>query len=523
MSFAVAPRFDMSIETLFAGVATTGVAANIRVQDIKLDSREVEPGDLFVALAGEEVDGATFIDKAVVRGAVAVVVEADRSSEFADCAVPLIGVNNVRDRLGELADRFFLHPSQQLCVVGITGTNGKTSCCQYIAQSLQAANIPCGVIGTLGWGELGALQNTGNTTPDVISVHRMLAHFVAAKHQVVAMEVSSHGLDQQRVSGVRFDTAVFTNLSRDHLDYHQTMKSYAQSKRQLFEFPGLKHAVLNVDDTFGEQVYQQLRANQASDLQVLGFGFNPETETENKHATDVCGSHIQLSVDGIRARISSPWGEGILSSSLLGRFNLSNLLAVFSVLCLQGMSMDKALAVIASLSTAPGRMERYSGDGLPVVVVDYAHTPDALMVALAALREVSDQQLICVFGCGGDRDRGKRAQMGEVAERFSDQVIITNDNPRSEPEERIVEDILAGMTRPLSRRICKDRAAAIQMAVDMAAANDVVLVAGKGHENYQQVAGLRRAFCDAEQVKQALQFKARKLAAMGLGDQEGGP
>jgi len=502
-----APRFEMTLEQLFADYAQTEAGADTAIRDMKLDSRQVNPGDLFVALRGDETDGTAFIDKAIARGAVAVAIDASQVDAANDCAVPVIKVKNIKARLGELADRFFLHPSRQLCVVGITGTNGKTSCCQYIAQSLQAADVRCGVIGTLGWGELGALKNTGNTTPDVISVHRMLAHFVAAKHQVVAMEVSSHGLDQQRVNGVQFDIAVFTNLTRDHLDYHQTMALYGRSKRKLFDMPGIKHAVLNVDDNFGQQIYRELQG----EMQVLGFGFDADIGTYADQPADVHASNIQLSAHGVRARISSPWGEGILSSPLLGRFNLSNLLAVFSVLCLQGISMDKALAVIAALETAPGRMQQYSGKDLPMVVVDYAHTPDALMVALGTLRECSSQRLICVFGCGGERDRGKRAQMGKIAERFSDQVILTNDNPRREPDQRIIEDILEGVTRPLDIRICKDRGEAIRLAVDMAAANDVVLVAGKGHEDYQEVAGTRMAFCDGEQVKQALNIKVRKM------------
>jgi len=501
-----APRFEMALQQLFSGYAKTE-AANVAVGDIKLDSRQVNPGDLFVALKGSELDGTAFIGSAIKRGAVAVAVDATQSAAVSDCAVPVVKVNNIEGCLGELADRFFQHPSRRLSVVGITGTNGKTSCCHYIAQSLQAVAVRCGVIGTLGWGRVGALESTGNTTPDVISVHRMLAHFVDEGCQVVVMEVSSHGLDQSRVNGVNFTTAVFTNLSRDHLDYHETMHQYGQSKRKLFEVPRLKNAVLNVDDNFGEQLYRDLQAPGAAGMQVVGFGINPESE----HAAQVYASNIQFSDRGIRARIRSPWGEGILNSPLLGRFNLSNLLAVFSVLCLQGISMERALAVIAALQTAPGRMERYSGPALPVVVVDYAHTPDALMVALATLKECCDGRVICVFGCGGERDQGKRAQMAKVAERLSDQVIITNDNPRREDDQAIIDDIMAGITQPLKARICKERGQAIQMAVDMAEANDVVLIAGKGHENYQEIGSARVAFCDAEQVKQALALKAKAM------------
>lgn len=502
-------RFDMSLQQLFAGYAQTESAAETRIQDMKLDSRQVNPGDLFVALKGAELNGLAFIDSAVKRGAVAVAVDASQAAAIDGCDVPVIGIDNIEKRLGELADRFFQQPSQQLCVVGITGTNGKTSCCHYIAQSLQAADIRCGVIGTLGWGEVGALKNTGNTTPDVISVHRMLAHFVETGCRVVVMEVSSHGLDQERVSGVHFNTAVFTNLTRDHLDYHQTMHQYGESKRKLFTVPGLKHAVLNLDDNFGEQIYRSLQPLAAEEMSLLGFGF----ASDSGSAAQVHASNIQFSQGGIRARVSSPWGEGILSSPLLGRFNLSNLLAVFSVLCLQGVTMDKALAVIASLETAPGRMQRYSGPALPLVVVDFAHTPDALMVALATLREFCKGRVICVFGCGGERDRGKRAEMAKVAERLSDQVIVTNDNPRREPEEVIIEDIMLGISQPLKVRVCTDRAQAIQMAVDMAEIDDIVLVAGKGHEDYQEIGAIRKAFSDGEQVKQALGMKAREMRA----------
>lgn len=497
------PRFEMALQKLFDGFAQGDVCEQTHIRDMKLDSRQVNPGDLFVAVRGTEADGVHFIDRAIERGAVAVALDASRSAEVNDCPVPVIKVADIKARLGEIADRFFEQPSSQLCVVGITGTNGKTSCCQYIAQGLMAAEVRCGIIGTLGWGEPGKLRNTGHTTPDVVSVHRMLAHFVAENYQVVVMEVSSHGLDQMRVNGVRFDTGVFTNLTRDHLDYHQTMQHYGSSKRKLFDMPGIKHAVLNVDDNFGCQLYEELDEK----LETIGFAL--------EEPADVRASSVQFSPQGIRARISSPWGEGILNSSLLGRFNLSNLLAVFSVLCRQGLSVDKTLAVIANLENAPGRMQRYGGAGLPVVVVDYAHTSDALMVALATLREFCTGKLICVFGCGGERDKGKRSQMGKVAERLSDEIVLTNDNPRREADQLIIEDILTGITKPLSVRVCKDRAMAIQQAVSMAGVDDVVLVAGKGHENFQEIGGARMAFNDGEQVKQALRLKKQQSHSEG--------
>lgn len=501
-------KFEMTLAQLFDEHQLSATEAATRIQDIKLDSRQVVPGDLFVALKGGTFDGTAFIGSAVKRGAVAVLVDENQQELVNGCGVPVVGLSDIEARLGVVADRFFQQPSRQLVVVGITGTNGKTSCCHYIAQGLQAADVSCGVIGTLGWGEIGALKNTGNTTPDVVSVHRMLAHFVAEGYQVVAMEVSSHGLDQGRVNGVHFETAVFTNLTRDHLDYHGSMRQYGESKRKLFEVAGLQNAVLNVDDHFGAQLCYSLSSNKPA-MKVLGLSSEPAAEVQ----AQVRASRVQFDANGIRARISSPWGEGILTSPLLGRFNLSNLLAVFSVLCLRGVSMDKALAVIAQLQNAPGRMQRYGGQTLPLVVVDYAHTPDALMVALAALRECCDGQLICVFGCGGDRDKGKRPEMGKVVERFSDRLIVTNDNPRSEPEQQIIDDILSGIDDPLKPMICPDRAQAIQLAVDMATQGDVILVAGKGHENYQETGASRVAFSDGEQVKQALSLKLRELQA----------
>lgn len=474
-------------------------APDVVISDLQLDSRLVGAGALFIALRGQKDDGTRYIDSAVSKGAVAILVDSRNLDSLERCPVPVVGVEQLEEKVSHIAARFFREPSQQLEVVGVTGTNGKTSCCQFIAQSLTRLGIECGVIGTLGYGAVGGLKETSHTTPDAISVQRMLADLVNQEMTAVAMEVSSHGIDQGRVANVRFDTAVFTNLSRDHLDYHGDMASYGETKRQLFLMPGLKHAVVNIDDEFGHRLADQLPDR----LAVYRYGLN-------RQEADVRCANVELSAKGVRASLTSPWGAGILSSRLVGQFNLSNLLAVFTVLCTQGFSVQQALAAIARLDTVPGRMETYGGGSLPVVVVDYAHTPDALETALRALRTLGDGKLWCLFGCGGDRDQGKRVLMGEVAEQLSDELILTNDNPRSESPEQIIEDIKSGLLKSEKVIVELDRAQAIQLAVDKAQQGDLILIAGKGHEAYQEIKGARIAFSDAEQVKQALNIKMAK-------------
>lgn len=487
----------MPLNQLLADIACDSPAADAVICDLQLDSRRVKAGTLFIALRGQQDDGTRYIESAVSKGAAAVLVDSTVRDSLAGCAVPVVGVEQLKDKVSHLAARFFRQPSRQLDVVGVTGTNGKTSCCQFIAQALTQLGVECGVIGTLGYGFVGDLHETAHTTPDAIAVQRMLADLVSREMHAVAMEVSSHGIDQGRVAGVRFDTAVFTNLSRDHLDYHGDMASYGETKKQLFLMSGVKHAVVNIDDEFGRQLVDQLPDR----LAVYRYGLN------SQHA-DIRCANIELSAKGIRASLLSPWGAGILTSPLVGQFNLSNLLAVFTVLCTQGFSVQQALSAIAGLDTVPGRMETYGGGSLPLVVVDYAHTPDALGTALRTLRTLGDGKLWCLFGCGGDRDQGKRMLMGEVAEQLSDELILTNDNPRSESPEQIIEDIKSGLLKLERIRIELDRAKAIQLAVDRAEPGDLILIAGKGHEPYQEIKGARIAFSDAEQVKQALNIKA---------------
>ena len=492
------PVVTRNLHKLLSGFVSVMDFEDISVFDLKLDSRKINAGDLFVALKGTQDNGLAYVESAKSRGAAAVVTDAQNisvevTSEF---GIPVIEVPKLREHLGEIAGRFFGQPSKYINLVGITGTNGKTSCCQFIAQALSGLGVQCGVIGTLGYGHFTSLRDIGHTTPDAITLQRILVELLSEEFPIVAMEVSSHGLDQGRANGVLFNTAIFTNLTRDHLDYHGDMESYGESKARLFKAPGIEQAIINIDDSFG----CELAAKVADGITVYRYALDDQT-------ADVSVSNIQVSERGLHAVLRSPWGKGIITSSLLGRFNLSNLLAVFTFLCSQGVVVDQALAAVADVKTADGRMQSFGGGGFPLVVVDYAHTPDALAAALTTLKEICQGKLWCVFGCGGNRDQGKREIMGMYAEELADEVVLTNDNPRQEAPEDIVLAIKVGMRSPEKVHVELNRASAIQLAITQAQAGDVVLIAGKGHENYQEIGGARTAFNDGEQVKQALTIK----------------
>lgn len=475
-----------------------GLAAvpDCHLSGVQLDSRKLEAGNLFIALAGGRGHGALYVDSALERGAAAILLEAEEAAppqirSWQGRSVPVLTVPGLRALAGVIAARFYGHPSRAMTVIGITGTNGKTSVSQFIAQALNPS-APCGVIGTLGSGLWGRLVETGHTTPDAVSVQAELAKQREAGARSVAMEVSSHGLDQARVSGVSFDVAVFTNLSHDHLDYHGDMAAYAMAKQALFKQPGLKVGVLNLDDETGRQWYQALQG----ELELIGYSLKPELAGR----AELVAETLELSTDGIELVITSPWGRARLSSPLLGRFNASNLLAALGALLGAGLALEPAVAALQAVRTVPGRMERFEAPGRALVVVDYAHTPDALEQALRALREHHPQRLLCVFGCGGDRDREKRPVMGAVAARLADTVIVTDDNPRHEDPDAIVREIVAGMGEA-QVRIERDRAAAIAAAIAEAGVGDIVLVAGKGHESYQQVGDTRLPFSDRAVVE----------------------
>lgn len=477
-------------------VAIDAIATGRRVV---ADSRRVSPGDAFLAFRGEYSDGRSHIGAAIAAGAGCVLWESDDFSWQADWQVPNLGIAQLRAQAGIVASHLLGDPSQALWCVGITGTNGKTSCAHWLSQAFTLLGQRPAMLGTLGYGFLDALEEASHTTPDAVRVQNLLAQYRAAGASHVAMEVSSHGLEQARAHGVAFDVAVLTNLTRDHLDYHGSMEAYAAAKQKLFEWEGLKAAIINADDAFGAQLLAELPAGLA-----LGYGI----DNGDLRITD-----LQTDLNGMRLTISSPWGEAELHSPLLGRFNAYNLLACLGVLLKSGVALAQACAVLGQIESAKGRMQRLGGGSKPLVVIDYAHTPDALDKALATVREVmpSRRRLFCVFGCGGDRDRGKRPLMGRIACQRADIVIITNDNPRTEEPRQIIRDILEGVDGAAAEQgshgdysVQGDRAAAIRSAVELAGPGDVVLIAGKGHEEYQDANGVKAPFSDVEHALAAL-------------------
>jgi len=461
------------------------------------DSRQVKAGSVFVAYKGEAADGRHYIEQAIKNGAGAVVWEQANFNWDASWQVPNQAVDHLKQKIGEIASEFYRQPSQQLWMVGVTGTNGKTTCTHWLAQAFSALNKKAAVIGTLGNGILSAgLSETKNTTPDSILLHEMLADYLHQKAEVVAMEVSSHGLDQGRVNGVAFDIAVFTNLTRDHLDYHGDMTAYANAKKKLLEWDGLKVAVLNSDDEFGAEMAVELKAK---NKQVLTYGI------ANKSA-DVLAESVEFSEQGMILKVTTPSGKATVQANVVGQFNAYNLLAVLATLLASNITLADAIKALSVLKSVPGRMQQYGGGLMPLVVVDYAHTPDALEQALKSLRAQTKGQLICVFGCGGDRDSGKRPLMGKVSSELADKVVVTSDNPRSESPSAIIQAVMGGVKQ--NAVSIENRADAISHAIKNAQSGDVVLLAGKGHENYQEIAGVRYPFSDVEMAQKFLQERA---------------
>jgi UDP-N-acetylmuramoyl-L-alanyl-D-glutamate--2,6-diaminopimelate ligase len=471
---------------------------------VQLDSRRVRPGDLFLAYKGAAVDGRDFIPAAIESGAAAVLVEADAQwqSARAEGEVPLIPITGLADKIGRVAARFYGEPARQMRMIGITGTNGKTTCSQLMAQALALLGYRCGVIGTLGYGLAGEelkLDGAGpSTTPDPVRLQQIL-HEVYAQQggDTVVMEVTSHGLVQKRVDVDDFTAAVFTNLTRDHLDFHGSMEAYGTAKATLFTGARLQLALVNLDDPFSAAILRSLPEH------VQGCTWSLRNTAASVHARNVAFTPAGLVLD-----VSTPWGDGVIRSRLFGSFNASNLLAVLATVlgCEAGkkdFDAQRIMRVVGELSPVPGRMEVVGGHPLPVVV-DYAHTPDALENALNALREHFSGHITCVFGCGGDRDRGKRPLMAAIAERIADRIVVTDDNPRREASSAIIADILAGFSDSSRVQVEADRARAIELAIDAAPLDGVVLVAGKGHEDYQDVNGRKLPFSDVRHAQQCL-------------------
>ncbi len=469
-----------------------------RVSDLTLDSRAARADSLFFALSGQQAHGLSFAADAAARGASVVLWEpgAGVTPPQLPAKVFSAAVPGLKDLVGRIADRFFSWPSSQLRITGITGTNGKTTCAYLLAQCLERLGIAAAYIGTIGWGRPQSLAEPTHTTPDVVTVHRTLSQLRAAGARQVAMEVSSHALDQGRVDAVRFQVAAFTNLTRDHLDYHQSMAAYGAAKSKLFHVAGLAHIVLNIGDEFGRTLARDYSGNASLTAVWVGAGDSGWLADRALHATEV-----RVDARGISMDLDGSFGKLTVNTRLMGRFNAENSLVVIACLLSLGVSLQDAARALADAEPAPGRMEVLKSDARdkPTAVVDYAHTPDALLKALAAAREHCAGALWCVFGCGGDRDPGKRPIMGAIADELADQIIVTDDNPRSENPQAITQAIVSGITSRKAR-VIHDRAEAIATALKEAQPIDVVLIAGKGHEDYQIYGQTRRAFSDRSEA-----------------------
>jgi len=453
------------------------------IKGLSIDSRTIKAGDVFLAYPGVNSDGRAYIKEVINQQASAILMEGDEASISWQGDIPQITIPQLQKKVGELAARFYGYPAQSLRMIGITGTNGKTSCSHFLASSLDYLGIKCGVIGTLGNGLYGHLNETALTTPDPITLHKILRELVNQGAKAVAMEVSSHSLDQGRVEGIDFEIGIFTNLTQDHLDYHETMEKYGQAKQKLFDH--VRYAVINADDTFGRQLIETLPAEKVV------------TYSTHTHA-------IQLALTGIRMTLVSPWGTGEVAMPLIGSFNVHNVLAVFTTLSLMGISFENSLMALSQLKPVAGRMQTLGGGEKPLVVVDYSHTPDSLEKALMALRQHCKGKLYCLFGCGGDRDRSKRPLMAAIAERLADKVMVTDDNPRTEKAESIVNDIMSGFLEASNVIVQHSRSKAIKDIIQCAQSGDCVLIAGKGAETYQQIGNEKIPFNDAEWAKETL-------------------
>jgi UDP-N-acetylmuramoyl-L-alanyl-D-glutamate--2,6-diaminopimelate ligase len=479
----------LSLAALLGDTACAG--ADTPISGLQLDSRRVRPGDLFLALPGVTHDGRQFIEQAVANGAAAVVAEPPVAGFVDALPVPLVEWPELGQEAGCIAARFYRHPSREIHIVGVTGTNGKTTTSRLIAQLGRLLGRRYGVIGTLGATLGEEVAEAGNTTPDPVCLQRQLAEWRALGVSGVSMEVSSHALVQGRINGVEFETAVYTNISHDHLDYHGSMDAYGRAKLRLFALAGLRHAVINLDDEFAPRVLAAVRDGVAR-LTCSTRGAPADVRVEN----------ARFHAAGVRGELRTPWGSGEFDSPLPGDFNLANLAAAISALVLSGEKLDALLALVSRLQPVPGRMQTVpNGLGLQVIV-DYAHTPDALAQVLGALRSHVAGKLVTVFGCGGDRDREKRQIMGRIACRLSDRVVVTSDNPRSESPAAILRDIETGCSGDYA--LVPDRAEAIALALAGARAGDCIVIAGKGHEDYQIVEGERLPFSDAAVARDLL-------------------
>lgn len=498
------PR-EMSLQDLLAGIADVPATVDMTVQGIAIDSRNCTPGCVFLACAGLSSHGLEYVDQAVRLGARAVLWEPDSvDAPSLPEGVVALPVTALSRHAGELAARFHGYPVEALDVIGVTGTNGKTSVAHLVARALGQLGRRAAIAGTLGNGFPDDLHAATHTTMDAVSLQALLADLHDAGADSLAMEVSSHALSQHRIAGMRFHTAVFTNLTRDHLDYHGDLESYAAAKRRLFDMPELQVAVVNADDAVGRDILASLPTG----TRRIAFASHAESLRDTGADDNILITNIEFDAGGLQVVVDRNGKNLLLKAPLFGRFNALNLVAVFGVLLGFGYSDSKAAHALAGVRPVPGRMEHLGGNSLPLVIVDYAHTPDALRQVLLAAREHVAGKVVCVFGCGGDRDRGKRPEMASIAEGLADHIIVTDDNPRTEDGDAIVAEIIAGLETPDAVIVERDRAKAIHLAVRAATRGDVVVLAGKGHEDYQVVGNERRYFSDRETAQLALEAVA---------------
>ncbi len=488
-----------SLRSLLAGLAE--LPADVAISDLTQDGRAARPGSAFLAVRGTQEHGLKFAPQAIANGARAVLWEPAPAAVVPDLPSDIVvaPVPQLREHASEIAARFFGSPSAGMSVAGVTGTNGKTTCAYLLSQALEASGRAAGYMGTIGVGRPGALVESALTTGDAVTVQRSLSTLRGSGADHVAMEVSSHALDQSRVAAVRFRTAAFTNLTRDHLDYHGTMDSYGAAKARLFTRADLESRVINVDDAFGRQLAADPRGR--GRLVVTCRGHQSRVREADGF---VRAMHVELSTRGIELEFDSSWGTGAVTTALVGDFNVDNLLIVIAVLLDWKLPLDQVVAAVAKVQAAPGRMQTFGGGEDPLAVVDYAHTPDALQKALGAARAHCTGRLSVVFGCGGDRDPGKRPIMGRIAAELADRIVITDDNPRTESHEAIAQGIREGIPAGTDYRVQLDREQAIREAIAEARANDVVVIAGKGHEDYQIIGQEKRPFSDRAVVEAAL-------------------
>ena len=492
-----------SIKKLLDGFVDCSLLPEILVSGLSADSRRIKPGYLFFVQTISGKSNTEFINDAVRNGAVAVIADHSAVPETLLCPIPVIRVNELGKKTGEIASRFYGYPTDDMYVIGITGTNGKSTVSHLLAHVLtDTERGRCGLIGTLGHGQFEQLTACANTTPEPITLQSLLAEMQSNKTRNVVIEVSSHGLDQYRVSGVRFDMAVFTNLSRDHLDYHGTFENYSDTKLRLFtEFP-IRHAVVNLDDPFGADLIEKLPPT----VKCTGYTLDEQIKKRFSGRLPVVSGTIKnISLGEMQMDIDSPRGNTLLTTALFGRFNAYNLLAALSALCLLDLRFQDVIHRLSGYKNISGRMECMNKENSPRIVVDFAHTPDALEQVLHVLRSVCSGKLYCVFGCGGNRDRGKRREMGKIADHYADSIVLTSDNPRYENPDDIIQDIEEGISRHSSVTIEPDREVAIRNTVMSASTADIILVAGKGHEGYQEISGVRKPFSDQKIIAECLE------------------